>query len=407
MPAFHQPILASVMALQWRALLITYRNQAFVMGKLAMVIIMGLLYCSVFYQFDPTQIAVVMGVMFAAVMFLSMGQGAMIPVYISGRAIFYKQRRANFFRTGSYVLATTVSQIPLALAETIVFGSIVYWVCGFASDVKLFIIFEVVLFVSNLAMGMWFFFLAGVCPDANVVMPVGMVSILVFIIFAGFVVTKSQIPDYLIWAYWISPIGWALKALAINQYRSSEFDVCVYDAVDYCAKYNGLMMGEYYLDLFDFATEKEWVVYAIIYLLAVYVFFTSRAPPALRAPATARKLRLRLSTMHCLVLGFHPRASHTDFKPQAYSLRSSQVVPVCTNPKPAAARKLRLRLSTMHCLVLGFHPRASHTGFKPQAYSLRSSQVVPVSMNPKPAAARKLRLRLRTRCARLTWFPSP
>ncbi|POM62609.1 Pleiotropic drug resistance protein ABC Superfamily [Phytophthora palmivora] len=273
MPAFHQSIFASVMALQWRALLITYRNQAFVMGKLAMVIVMGLLYCSIFYQFDPTQIAVVMGVMFAAVMFLSMGQGAMIPVYISGRAIFYKQRRANFFRTGSYVLATTVSQIPLAIAETIIFGSILYWVCGFASDVKLFIIFEIILFVSNLAMGMWFFFLAGVCPDANVVMPVGMVSILVFIIFAGFVVTKSQIPDYLIWAHWISPLAWALKAMAINQYRSSDFDVCVYDGVDYCSKYNGLTMGEYYLDLFDFDTEKEWVAYGIIYLLAIYVFF--------------------------------------------------------------------------------------------------------------------------------------
>jgi len=272
-PAFQQSILASVVALQWRALLITYRNQAFVMGKLAMVIIMALLYCSIFYKFDPTQISVVMGVMFASVMFLSMGQGAMIPVYIAGRAIFYKQRRANFFRTGSYVLATTVSQIPLALAETIVFGSIVYWVCGFAADAKLFIIFEIILFVSNLAMGMWFFFLAGVCPDANVVMPTGMVSILVFIIFAGFVVTKSQIPDYLIWAHWISPMAWALKAMAINQYRSSDFDVCVYDGVDYCTEYNGQTMGEYYLNLFDFDTEKEWVAYGIIYLLAIYVVF--------------------------------------------------------------------------------------------------------------------------------------
>ncbi|GMF32376.1 unnamed protein product [Phytophthora fragariaefolia] len=216
-------------------------------------------------------ISVVMGVMFATVMFLSLGQGSQIPVYIAGRDIFYKHRRANFFRTGSYVLAT-VSQIPLAFAETIIFGSIVYWVCGFAAEAKLFLIFEIVLFVANLAMGMWFFFLAGICPNANVVMPVGMVSVLCFIIFAGFVVTRSQIPDYLIWAHWISPIAWAIKALAVNQYRSSEFDVCVYDDVDYCSKY-GRNMGEYYLNLFDFATEKEWVAYGIIYLLAIYVFF--------------------------------------------------------------------------------------------------------------------------------------
>ncbi|KUF88270.1 UDP-3-O- N-acetylglucosamine deacetylase [Phytophthora nicotianae] len=273
MPMFHQSVFASVLALQWRALLITYRNKAFVMGRLMMVLIMGLLYCSIFYDFDPTQIAVVMGVIFATVMFLSMGQGSMIPVYIAGRDIFYKHRRANFFRTGSYVLATTVSQIPLALVETIIFGSIVYWICGFVSDVKLFIIFELVLFLSNLAMGMWFFFLAGALPDANVVMPVGMSSILVFVIFAGFIVTKAQIPDYLIWAHWISPIAWALKALAINQYRSDDFDVCVYADVDYCSKYNGMTMGEYYLDLFGMETEKKWIAYAFIYLIAVYVFF--------------------------------------------------------------------------------------------------------------------------------------
>ncbi|EEY64498.1 ATP-binding Cassette (ABC) Superfamily [Phytophthora infestans T30-4] len=273
MPLFHQSVFASVLALQWRALLITYRNKAFVMGRLMMVLIMGLLYCTIFYDFDPTQIAVVMGVIFATVMFLSMGQGSMIPVYIAGRDIFYKHRRANFFRTGSYVLATTVSQIPLALTETVIFGSIVYWVCGFASDFKLFIIFELVLFLSNLAIRMWFFFLAGALPDANVVMPVGMSSILVFIIFAGFIVTKAQIPDYLIWAHWISPIAWALKALAINQYRSDDFDVCVYGDVDYCTKYNGMTMGEYYLDLFGMETEKKFIAYAFVYLIAVYVFF--------------------------------------------------------------------------------------------------------------------------------------
>ncbi|KAG2505150.1 hypothetical protein JM18_009524 [Phytophthora kernoviae] len=272
MPAFQQPLVDSVRTLLARSLVITYRNKPFIFGRLMMITIMGFLYCTIFYQFNPTQISVVMGVMFATVMFLSMGQGAQIPVYIASRDIFYKQCRANFYRTGSYVVATTISQIPMAIAETIVFGGIVYWICGFASDAKLFIIFEVVVFLSNLAMGMWFFFLAGVCANENVVMPVGMVSILVFIIFAGFIVTKDQIPDYLIWAHWISPITWGLKALAINQYRSSDFDVCVYDGVEYCTKY-GLNMGEYYLNLFGIETGKEWVAYGIIYLVAIYVVF--------------------------------------------------------------------------------------------------------------------------------------
>ncbi|KAE8905134.1 hypothetical protein PF005_g28195 [Phytophthora fragariae] len=65
---------------------------------------------------------------------------------------------------------------------------------------------------------------------------------------------------------------WSLKALAINQYRSGPMDVCVYDGVDYCSEY-GLKMGEYYLGLFGMDTEKEWIVYGVIYTLAMYVVF--------------------------------------------------------------------------------------------------------------------------------------
>ncbi|OWZ16728.1 ABC transporter [Phytophthora megakarya] len=272
MPTFSQSFVDSTLTLLRRQLLVTYRNKPFIFGRVLMVAVMGLLYCTIFYDFDPTQVSVVLGVVFSSVMFVSMGQSSQIATYMADREIFYKQRGANFFRTGTYVLANSASQIPLALVETIIFGSLVYWLCKFDADFTLFIIFEIVLFFTNLAMGSWFFFLSSVGPNANVVTPLGMCSILVFVIFAGFIVTKDQIPDYLIWAHWISPMSWSVKALSINQYRSESMDVCVYDDIDYCAKY-GMTMGKYYLDLFGIDTEKSWVVYGIIYSAAIYVVF--------------------------------------------------------------------------------------------------------------------------------------
>ncbi|ETM41610.1 hypothetical protein L914_12629, partial [Phytophthora nicotianae] len=253
-PTFHQSVVENTMTLLRRQLMVTYRNTPFIVGRLMMIIFMGIVFSTVFYDFDPTQVAVVIGVLFATVMFLSMGQSSQIPTYLAERDIFYKQRGANFFRTGSYVLATSASQIPLAVVETIIFGSLI------------------ILLLSNLSMGMWFFFLAAIGRNGNIATPLGMVSVLVFVVFAGFIVTKSQIPDYFTWAHWISPITWSLKALAVNQYRSDPMDVCVYEGVDYCATY-GLKMGEYYLGLFGMDTEKEWVAYGIIYTAAMYVVF--------------------------------------------------------------------------------------------------------------------------------------
>ncbi|KAG7382117.1 hypothetical protein PHYPSEUDO_005193 [Phytophthora pseudosyringae] len=213
-----------------------------------------------------------MGVLFATILFLSMGQSSQVPTYIAERDIFYKQRTANFISTQAYVLATSASQIPLVLAESVIFGVMVYWICGFEADATRFVLFEIILFLTNLAMGMWFSFLAAVSPNANVAAPLGIVSLLVFIIFAGFIVTKDNIPDFLIWGHWISPMSWSLRALAVNQYRAGSFDVCVYESIDYCATYR-VTMGEYNLKLFSMQTDKVWVLYGIIYTFAIYLVF--------------------------------------------------------------------------------------------------------------------------------------
>ncbi|EEY69760.1 ATP-binding Cassette (ABC) Superfamily [Phytophthora infestans T30-4] len=272
MPMFSQSFVESTLTLLRRQAMVLYRNKPFILGRVLMITVMGLLYCTIFYDFDPTQVSVVLGAVLSSVMFVSMGHSSQIATYMADREIFYKQRGASFFRTASYVLANSASQIPLVLCETVIFGVLVYFLCGFEADASLFLIFEIVLFFTNLAMGMWFFFLSSVGPNANIVTPLNMCSILVFVIFAGFIVTTDQIPDYLIWAHWISPMSWSIKALSINQYRSSGMDVCVYDGVDYCAKY-GMTMGKYYLDLFGLDTEKSWVTYGIIYITAIYVVF--------------------------------------------------------------------------------------------------------------------------------------
>ncbi|KAL8002462.1 putative pleiotropic drug resistance protein PDR/CDR [Plasmopara halstedii] len=271
-PEFHLDFWESTVGVVQRQITLTMRDTAFLAGRSIMVILMGLLYASVFYQFDETNAQLVMGLIFYAVLFVSLGQQAQIPVFIAAREVFYKQRRSNFFRTSSFVLANSVSQIPLGFAESLVFGSVLYWMCGYVSTVDAFLLFEVMLFATNLAMSAWFFFLSCASPNLNVANPISMVSILFFILFAGFVITKEQIPDYLIWIYWINPMAWSVRALAVNQYTDSSFDVCVYNNVDYCTDYN-LTMGEYSLSTFEVPSEKFWLWYGMCFMAAAYVFF--------------------------------------------------------------------------------------------------------------------------------------
>ncbi|TMW67512.1 hypothetical protein Poli38472_011132 [Pythium oligandrum] len=271
-PEFHQSFLASTSTLVRRQMKVTMRNTAFIKGRGFMVILMGLLYASTFWNVDPQNAQVVVGVLFQGVLFLALGQASQIPTIMSAREIFYKQRGANFYRTSSYVFACSVAQIPLAVLETIVFGTILYWMCGLESKFVTFLLFEVLLFLTNLTFAACFFFLSALAPDMHIAKPISMVSVMFFVLLAGFVLTPGQIPDYFIWLYWINPIAWCLRALAINQYRRPEFDVCVYNGIDYCKEY-GMEMGKYTLNLFEVKYETEWLGWGFVFLVATYVLF--------------------------------------------------------------------------------------------------------------------------------------
>lgn len=272
MPEFHQSFFQGLKTLLCRESMVIYRNTPYLIGRFIMVMVMALLYASTYYQVDPTQVQLVLGVMFSSILFLTLGHAAQIPNFMAARQIFYKHRGANFFRTSTYLMALSVSRIPVSLTESMAFGSIVYWLCGFESEVWCFVRFETFVFLTNMAMMAWVLFISAVSPNLNVAGPLSMLSILLYVIFAGFIITKGSIPIYFMWLYWISPIAWGHRGIAVNQYRSMSFDVCEYNEVDYCDTY-GMTMGEYELSLFGIPTEKFWVSYGMVALVVLYVFF--------------------------------------------------------------------------------------------------------------------------------------
>uniref|UniRef100_A0AAV2Z6L6 ABC transporter domain-containing protein n=1 Tax=Lagenidium giganteum TaxID=4803 RepID=A0AAV2Z6L6_9STRA len=279
-PTFYQSFATSTANLMRRQFKITIRNKAMLAGRAVMVVVMGLLYASVFFKMNAYNSQVVLGVIFTAVLFLALGQASQLSTFMTARDVFYKQRAANFYRTSSYLLASSVSQIPLVLAESLVFGTIIYWMCGLVSSAHTFVLYHVVLFLTNLAFTAWFFFLAAVAPDLHVGEPMSMVSVLFFVLFAGFVITKDQIPKYFIWIYWINPIAWGVRSLAVNQYRAAVFETCEHKGVNYCALF-GKNVGEYLLSTFQVPSDKSDLVYGIVFLLGSYLLFMALAYLAL------------------------------------------------------------------------------------------------------------------------------
>ncbi|EEY63621.1 ATP-binding Cassette (ABC) Superfamily [Phytophthora infestans T30-4] len=248
-PVFQQSFVENAITVTRRQMMIAVRNQAFIRVRGFMVIVIALMYGSLFYQLKATNVQVTMGVLFQSLFFLGLGQYAQVPGYCSIRGIFYKQP----------------SQIPWAVGETVVFGSIVYWMCGFVATVGNFLLYELLVFQTLMAFAAWYFFMAAVTPDMHMAKPVSMMSIFTFVAFAGFVIPKNQIPDYFVWIYWLDPIAWCLRAVAVSQYHSSAFDLCEYAGINYCTDHK-MQMGEYFLSLYDVPSDKSWIWLGVVML---------------------------------------------------------------------------------------------------------------------------------------------
>ncbi|KAG6953501.1 hypothetical protein JG688_00012793 [Phytophthora aleatoria] len=259
--------LGTVLRRQWK---IKLRDKTFLIGRGFMVLIMGLLYGSVFWQMNDANSQLILGLLFSCTMFLSMGQAAQLPTFMEARSVFYKQRGANFFRSLAYVLASSLTQIPFAIFETLLFGSIVYWMGGYVALADRFISFLVTLFLCQMWFTAYFFFLSAAAPSITIAQPAMMVSILFFVMFGGFLLRKTDIPDYFIWFYWIDSVAWSIRSLSINQYLAPKFDVCVYGGIDYCTHF-GTTFGKYSLKLSGLPTEEVWIYLGWLYFFVGYV----------------------------------------------------------------------------------------------------------------------------------------
>ncbi|KAK1936672.1 Pleiotropic drug resistance protein 3 [Phytophthora citrophthora] len=272
MPQFRQSFWTSTWTLIRHQTVVTLRNTDFIRVRAFMVIVMGLIYGSTFYQVDPMNIQVSLGILYQSTMFLALGQSSQTPGFIAAREIYYKQRRANFYRSTSFAIAALAALVPTSVAECIILGSLVYWMCGFIAQVGYFLLFMLFLILTNLTLCGWFFTLAAISPNLNIVKPMTTFSIVFYIVFAGFVVPMGRIPDFLVWIYWINPVAWCLRSVAVSQYRSPDFDVCMYAGNNYCEKY-GMTMGEYLLSEYDVPSNKAWVWAGVLYLVFANVFF--------------------------------------------------------------------------------------------------------------------------------------
>lgn len=245
-----------------RNIIIWLRDKRFLIANGIKNIIMGVSVGAVFWQTD--NIASLYGVVFQLMLFIMLGAMVAVPEQVSDRRIYYKMADANFFGAFAYVSGQAIALIPQTLIDVSIFGTLIYWMVGFTAQATNFFIFIAVIFVFALVMNQMLSIFAAFASTKSAVQGFSACVLLFLIVFCGFIVIPTVIPDYYIWIYWWNPLAWAYRALLVNEFTSSDWEDIV-PGTNFTTGYLALISGGQELDGEPFG--KKWIGYSFVYLV--------------------------------------------------------------------------------------------------------------------------------------------
>ncbi|KAL0031878.1 hypothetical protein WJX79_002852 [Trebouxia sp. C0005] len=221
-------------------------------------------------------------IFFAALISTFAGFGK-IPETVLALPVFYKQRDNKFFPAWCYALPKTILDLPLSIWEALLWVCIPYFAVGYYKDAGRFWTYWLVLFLTNMASNALFRGCAAVGRDPIIASTVGVLSIFALVFSGGIMLARKLIRGWWIWAYWVSPLAFTVRSLALNEFTTKQWSgPYEYDP--------SITIGEASLAVFDIQTGYWWVwlgvgvlaAYAIVFNLIATVAFTFLSFPQQR-----------------------------------------------------------------------------------------------------------------------------
>ncbi|PUZ67481.1 hypothetical protein GQ55_3G438700 [Panicum hallii var. hallii] len=194
-----------------------------------------------------------------------------LPLYMLQRPTFYKHRDQRFFRTSSYVFAHCVTNLPQAFIEALLYSVCVYFLAGLTMENNgvVFLDYLVLMFLVAYFGSSIFFFLSAVASIPEVANALAGLIVSIFLLFSGFVIYPSNIPQYWRWLMQINPIRWANISFCDQQFSYGYKESCIkyLNQLTFCKGNPEMASGKAYLIYAELVTSvsgKPYVPYMIL-----------------------------------------------------------------------------------------------------------------------------------------------
>ncbi|KAF1948956.1 hypothetical protein CC80DRAFT_529725 [Byssothecium circinans] len=194
---------------------------SFVFGNAIIAIIIG----TVFWKLEDTAEAIPRRavLIFFSVLVNSFMTGFEVLGIWFQKPIVEKHRQLLFYSPVAEAVASMICDMPAKLASSLSFNVTFYFMTNLRRSATAFLTFWIFSFICMMTMSMFFRCLGsmGRTHDQTMV-PIG-ITIMLCIIYTGFVIPVPYMQPWLSWFRWLNPVAYAFESLIINEFRRRHF----------------------------------------------------------------------------------------------------------------------------------------------------------------------------------------
>ncbi|GLT73346.1 hypothetical protein SLA2020_452130 [Shorea laevis] len=211
-----------------RELLLISRHRFLYTFRTCQVAFIGLVTCTLFlrtrlHPTDEMNGNLYLSCLFFGLVHMMFNGFSELPLMISRLPVFYKQRDNLFHPASAWSVTSWILRVPYSIIEAVVWSCVVYYTVGFAPSAGRFFRFVLLLFsVHQMALGL-FRLMAAIARDMVLANTFGSAALLVIFVMGGFIIPKSMIKPWSIWAFWLSPLSYGQSAISVNEFTATRW----------------------------------------------------------------------------------------------------------------------------------------------------------------------------------------
>ncbi|KAK2966796.1 hypothetical protein RJ640_008799 [Escallonia rubra] len=205
-----------------REFLLMRRNSFIYVFKIIQLFIIASITMTVFLRtrmdVDVVHANYYLGSLFYSLVILLVDGFPELSMIVASLSVFYEQRELYFYPAWAYAIPATLLKVPLSLVVALVWTSLTYYVIGYSPEAGRFFRQLVLLFAMHLTSISMYRFLASVFQTVVASTTAGSFSILLVLLFGGFIIPQPSMPIWLKWGFWVSPLTYGEIGLAVNEF---------------------------------------------------------------------------------------------------------------------------------------------------------------------------------------------